>query len=123
MRRRRSAWRASAPRPPAPRGWTLCEDGLPVLRLTKKIDAACVNPLLKEVGAASLAPFEHTPLFCASTLHGAATAAGAEQMALANQLATLCLDRGARRRRRARTPASAATVFLLTIRRRSARTC
>ena len=64
-----------------------------LLRLTKKIDAACVNPLLKEVGAASLAPFEHTPLFCA--LHGAATAAGAEQMALANQLATLCLDRGA----------------------------
>ena len=49
-----------------------------LLRLTKKIDAACVNPLLKEVGAASLAPFEHTPLFCA--LHGAATAAGAEQM-------------------------------------------
>ena len=64
-----------------------------LLRLTKRIDATCVNPLLKEVGAASLAPFEHTPLFCA--LHGAATAAGAEQMALANQLATLCLDRGA----------------------------
>ena len=64
-----------------------------LLRLTKRIDATCVNPLLKEVGAASLAPFEHTPLFCA--LHGAATAAGAEQMTLANQLATLCLDRGA----------------------------
>ena len=94
MRRRRRAWRASAPRPPAPRGLdALAKTAFFLLRLTKKIDAACVNPLLKEVGAASLAPFEHTPLFCA--LHGAATAAGAEQMALANQLATLCLDRGA----------------------------
>ena len=63
------------------------------LRATKRIDAVCVNPLLMELGAASLAPFEYTPLFCA--LHGAATARGAEQMAVANKLATLCLDRGA----------------------------
>ena len=63
------------------------------LRATKRIDAVCVNPLLAEVGAASLVPFEYTPLFCA--LHGAATAAGAEQAAVANALATLCLDRGA----------------------------
>ena len=63
------------------------------LRATKRIDAVCVNPLLMELGAASLAPFEYTPLFCA--LHGAATARGAEQMAVANELATLCLDRGA----------------------------
>ena len=63
------------------------------LRATKRIDAVCVNPLLLELGAASLAPFEYTPLFCA--LHGAATARGAEQMAVANELATLCLDRGA----------------------------
>ena len=63
------------------------------LRATKRVDAVCVNPLLAEVGAASLVPFEYTPLFCA--LHGAATAVTPEQMEVANGLAMLCLDRGA----------------------------
>ena len=60
------------------------------LKKTQKINALASNPLLAEVGAASLAPFEWTALFFA--LHGGATSKGAEQMDVANKLATLCLD-------------------------------
>lgn len=60
------------------------------LNKTKKINAPCVNPLLAEVGAASLAPYEYTALFFA--LHGGAVALCAEQMEVADELVSLCLD-------------------------------
>lgn len=64
-----------------------------MVRHSKRVDAGAVNPLLAELGAGSLAPFEFTPLFAA--LHGAACARGREQLVVALHFATTLLDRGA----------------------------
>ena len=64
-----------------------------MVRHCKRVDAGAVNPLLAELGAGSLTPFEFTPLFAA--LHGAACARGREQLVVALHFATTLLDRGA----------------------------
>ena len=64
-----------------------------LLSKTKRVDAAARNPLLAQLGAASMAPCEYAPLFVA--LHGAACAKSAEQMRVASAFATACLDLGA----------------------------
>ena len=63
------------------------------LSKTRSVDARARNPLLEQLGAASLAPFEYTPLFVA--VHGAACARTDAQMNLASRFASTCLDLGA----------------------------
>ena len=60
---------------------------------TRSVDARARNPLLEQLGAASLAPFEYTPLFVA--VHGAACARTEAQMNLASRFASTCLELGA----------------------------
>ena len=64
-----------------------------MVRHCKRVDAGAVNPLLAELGAGALTPFEFTPLFAA--LHGAACARGREQLIVALHFATTLLDAGA----------------------------
>ena len=64
-----------------------------MVRHSKRIDAGAVNPLLSELGAGAMTPFEFTPLFAA--LHGAACARGREQLIVAIHFATNLLDLGA----------------------------
>ena len=63
------------------------------LSKTRSVDARARNPLLEQLGAVSLAPFEYTPLFVA--VHGAACARTDAQMNLASRFASTCLDLGA----------------------------
>ena len=63
------------------------------LSKTRSVDARARNPLLAQLGHASLAPFEYTPLFAA--VHGAACARTEAQMTLASRFASACLDLGA----------------------------
>jgi hypothetical protein len=63
------------------------------LSKTRSVDARARNPLLAQLGHASLAPFEYTPLFAA--VHGAACARNEAQMTLASRFASACLDLGA----------------------------
>ena len=64
-----------------------------MVRHCRRVDAGAVNPLLAELGAGALTPFEFTPLFAA--LHGAACARGREQLIVALHFATTLLDAGA----------------------------
>ena len=64
-----------------------------LLAHTRRIDEPATNPLLAELGGASLLPYEYTALFTA--LHGAACASCDEQMEVAMDFAVKLLDRGA----------------------------
>ena len=59
---------------------------------SKRIDTGAVNPLLAELGAGAMTPFEFTPLFAA--LHGAACARGRKQLDVAIHFATTLLNLG-----------------------------